>query len=360
MTLHLQTEDEGPASIQIGDHEIGPGSAPFIVAEAGVNHNGDVDRAKALADAALAAGADAVKFQVFKAAALVQSTAPAAPYQVAASGQQSQRELLSGLEMSHDHFGQLADHCRSIGIMFLATPFSVDDLRAIVEMGVPAIKLASPDLNNVVIVEAAAATGLPLLVSTGASRLVEIDEAVALLDQLEACSQTVLMHCVSAYPTAMRDAALSTIWTFRLRYDMWVGYSDHTAGVATAAPAVGCGAKVLEKHLTLDRAAPGPDHAFSLTPEMLAEYCTEARQAWDLLGDSRETVFRCEEPVRALARRSLVARVDIPAGQIIEAEHLILKRPGGGIPPREWSDLVGRRSACDIPSDTQLNWDMVS
>ena len=352
------TIERCPAPICIGLHQIDSSSKPYVIAEIGVNHNGDADQARRLIDAAHLAGADAVKFQVFSAGALATAEAQAAGYQTGGAAQ-SQREMLAGLELAPDRFRQIADHCKSVGIAFLATPFSIDDLRLVVELGVPAIKLASTDINNFPLLDAALATDLPLLVSTGASRVSEIDETVSHIAGQDARERTILLHCVSSYPTAPRDAALSTIAHLQSRYTVWTGYSDHTESSEVAGLAVACGARVLEKHFTLDRGLAGPDHAFSLTPGMFRQYVQGAELAWQMMGQPRRDVAEVEQEVRVLARKSVVANRMIRRNERITADMLTLKRPGGGLEPKHLAALVGRTARRDIAADVQVVWDMV-
>ena len=357
-TSSFQPDQGRPTSISIGFHQISDHSRPLVVAEAGVNHDGDVEQAHHLVDAAAAAGAGAVKFQVFSADALATSKAQAADYQ-ARGGAQTQHQLLAGLELSHRDFEKLARRCEQASIMFLATPFSVADLQVIRDLGVPAIKIASTDLDNAPLLDAAVETKLPLLVSTGASRLSEIDEAVSYLAQRRACGRTVLMHCVSCYPTASTDAAMSTITLLQQRYNLWPGYSDHTESIEAAGLAVACGARLLEKHFTLDRNLDGPDHAFSMSPAMFEQYVASALNAWRMLGEPRQEVAPVEQEVRRLARRSVVASATIRSGARITQDLLALKRPGGGIEPRDLQRLIGKTARQDIPADVQIEWNMV-
>ena len=352
------TIERCPAPVRIGLHHIDSSSKPYVVAEIGVNHNGDTDQARRLIDAAHQAGADAAKFQVFSAGALATAEAQAAEYQTRGAAR-SQREMLEGLELAPESFRQIADHCRSIGIAFLATPFSVDDLQLVVDLGVPAIKLASTDIKNFPLLDAVLATDLPLLVSTGASRPSEIDETVSHIAGQDARERTILLHCVSTYPTAPRDASLSTIAHLQSRYTVWTGYSDHTESIEVAGLAVACGARVLEKHFTLDRGLAGPDHAFSLTPEMLRQYVQAAETAWRMMGQPRRDVADVEQEVRALARKSVVASRAIRRNERITADMLTLKRPGGGLEPKHLAALVGRTARRDIAADAQVDWDMV-
>ncbi len=352
------TIERCPAPVSIGLHQIDSSSKPYVVAEIGVNHNGDVDQARRLIEAAHQAGADAAKFQVFSAGALVTAEAQAAEYQTRGAAR-SQRKILEGLELGHEAFRQIADHCKSVGIAFLATPFSVDDLQLVIDLGVPAIKLASTDLNNFPLLDAVLSTNLPLLVSTGASRASEIDETMSHIVGQDARERTLLLHCVSTYPTAPHDASLSTIAHLQSRYTVWTGYSDHTESIEVAGLAVACGARVLEKHFTLDRGLAGPDHAFSLTPEMFRQYVQTAESAWRMMGRPRRDVADVEQEVRALARKSVVASRAIRGNERITADMLTLKRPGGGLEPRHLAALVGRTAQRDIAADAQVVWDMV-
>ncbi len=354
----LQTTQDGPPPLSIGDHEIHAYSKPFVIAEIGVNHDGDIEQARRLIEAARASGASAAKFQVFSADQLVTADGKTAAYQ-AHCGARSQRELLRDLELSHDDFAALAQHCQEVGIAFMATPFDPQDVQVVANLNAPAVKVASPDLNNFPLLHAVAATGLPILLSTGASKMSEIDEAVAYLDQRQARNRLVLLHCVSSYPTAIEDAAMSTIAQLAARYGLWVGYSDHTESIEAAGLAVACGARILEKHLTLDQNLAGPDHALSLTPDMFTRYVASARLAWRMLGRPRQEVGDSERDVRTLSRRSVVARQTIRCGQAIASADLTLKRPAGGIEPRDIERLLGKRALRDITADTQISWGMV-
>lgn len=348
-----------PAPIVIGTTRITSDSNPYVIAEAGVNHDGEIAQARRLIEAARDAGASAVKFQIFSAEELVSASAPSASYQTTAGCSDSQRALLKRLELPFAAFEELAEHCRRVEIDFLATPFTIGAVGQVVELRAPAIKIASTDLNNLPLLEAAVRTGLPLLLSTGASRLDEIDETICYLDQQKARARLVLMHCVSSYPTADLDASLSSITMLRRRYGIWAGYSDHTESIEAAGLAVACGAKVLEKHLTLDRGLSGPDHAFSLTPKMFGQYVQSACAAWRMMGRPRDGVFAVEQEVRRLARRSVVARAAIRRGQTLTADLLTTKRPAGGIPPSDMDKLMGKIACCDIPAEVPIEWGMV-
>lgn len=364
------------SELHIGPRIIGPGHPPYIIAEAGVNHNGSVDTALKMVDAARAVGAHAVKFQAFNATRLASRFAEQAAYQKGSSAAPSQVEMLARLELQPDDFIRIKGHCDNVGIEFLATPFGVEDLRILVDLGVRAIKIASPDIINRPLLEAAAQSGLPILLSTGASEQGEIDQAYRFLCQDQSCS-LVLLHCVSSYPTKLEQANLRRIAALHERYGCPVGFSDHTAEAFTGQLAFGVGANVLEKHFTLDRDQPGPDHAFSQNPEQLAEYINLARQLPPPSGDVRGCpacrhgdveralgsgsldLSEAEREVRRVSRCSVTAGRDIAAGVLIGRNMLVVKRPGTGITPWRIGEVAGRTAKQDIPADTPITWEMV-
>jgi N,N'-diacetyllegionaminate synthase len=356
-TRHDPTEPS--RGITIGATRIGPGRPVYVIAEAGVNHNGSLSAALALVDAAAEAGANAVKFQIFQADQLVTRDAATANYQESATGATSQHEMLRRLELTVKQFAALRDRCLAAGLEFLATPFSSSDLRALTGLGVRAIKIASTDLNNAPLLDDAGRTGLPLILSTGASDAEEIGRAVGRLRSLGAGDRLVLLHCVSSYPTRWEDANLRAIGHLRRRFGLPVGFSDHTTSVDTGALAVAAGACVLEKHFTLDRSQPGPDQALSLEPEELADYVARVRRAEQALGTGSLDVQDSEREVRRIARKSVVAALDLAAGDVLEPSRLTTKRPAGGIAPDQMDGLIGRRAAVPIPADTVITWEMV-
>ncbi|MCH7871994.1 MAG: N-acetylneuraminate synthase family protein [Planctomycetes bacterium] len=343
----------------IGRHRVGPPHPAFIVAEAGVNHDGSLDKALRLVDAAADVGADAVKFQMFRADDLVTATAETAAYQREATRHSSQRDLLAKLELSLEQFRTLRDRCDNRSIAFLATPFGAREIDWLTELGAPAIKIASTDLTNAPLLGLAAATGAALILSTGAADKREIDDAVALVRQKRAGDRLILLHCVSAYPTPLSAINLRAIATLRRRYAVPCGLSDHTVSTQTGGWAVASGADVLEKHFTLDPDAPGPDHAMSLDPSQMKDYIRHVRDAETALGDGRVGVTECQREVRLVAGRSVVATVDIKAGTRLTPDMMGLKRPGTGIAPTELERIAGRCAAVDIPADTLMAWDMV-
>jgi sialic acid synthase SpsE len=362
-------------SVAVGGKRIGPAHPVYIIAEAGVNHCGDIAVAHELIDAAHQAGADAVKFQVFSADRLAAASAPSCDYQKKHDRQATnQREMLRRLELEPAAFGELEAHADGLNIDFLATPFGPAELNFLIrDLRVPAIKIASSDLVNVPLLTAAAASDLPLILSTGASSLSEIDEAVGQVRrtrppesrsagadvQSPTGQRLILLHCVSAYPTDPGSARLACIRTLAGRFEVPVGFSDHTPEATFSGLAVAAGAVILEKHLTLERQSVGPDHFFSLMPEQFGQYVTAARQARAALGDGEIGVAPEEDEVRRLARGSIVSAVALAAGQTLTAGDLAVQRPGGGIEPARWNEVIGRVTKTDIQTNTRLSWSML-
>lgn len=357
---------EPPECVRIGPRRIGAGHATYIIAEAGVNHDGSLDKALALVDAGAAAGADAVKFQIFRAAELASAGAAPAAYQ-RSTGARSQRQMLAALELDDGALRRIQERCCQRHVEFLATPFSVADLERLLRLNPAAIKIASGDLTDVPLLTAAARTGLPLIVSTGASTEDEICMAVAgicsVQRELPASSdgggRLILLHCISAYPTPLEAANLRAIATLRDTLAAPVGFSDHTISTLTGAWAAAAGACVLEKHFTLDRTAGGPDHGMSLDLPGLRDYIGQVRALERALGDGRVGLRGIEDDVRRAARKSIVATRAIAPGTLLSAQMLAARRPGEGIPPSKLAAVIGRRSLVAIEPDTPLQWSMI-
>ncbi len=344
-----------PEGFTIGPARIANDAPVYVVAEIGVNHDGRVDVARELIHAAADAEADAVKFQVFSADRLVARNAPAAAYQQSATSATTQYELLKNLELSERDFADLAAYAGQCGVEFVATPFSVEDLNFLVDLGVRVLKIASPDIVHIPLLEAAAASHLPIIASTGTANEDEIAEALQIFARPDA-GALALLHCVSSYPTREEDANLRAIRALGETFELPVGFSDHTASLTMGSFAAAAGAVIIEKHITLDRGRPGPDHGFSLEPHQMAEYIRSIRATEQLLGDGRIEPASCESEVRQLARRSVVAAREIPKGTRITSELLTLKRPAGGIAPRDLYRLIGCVAAETIPADGLLSW----
>ena len=346
-------------AVRIRNRAIGPDEKVYIVAEAGVNHDGALRKAIELVDAAAEAGADAVKFQAFRAEQLTTADAPLADYQ-RSGGSVSQQRMLQRLELDDADFERIRARCIERGIEFLATPFGVDDVARLERIGIAAIKLASSDLNNSQLIERAAQSGLPLILSTGASTADEIRDAVAHLDSIGARDRAILLHCVSRYPTPVEDANLRTIRALIDAFGLPAGFSDHTESTYIGGWAVAGGACLLEKHMTLDPSGAGPDHAMSLDPTEFAAYVASVRQIERVLGKAEIGMQDSEAEVRRVARKSIVARRPLRAGEVITPDALTLKRPGTGIAPSAIDRLLGRRMAVDAAADTLLTWEMIA
>ena len=328
-------------TVVIGCRTVGAGEPCFIIAEAGVNHNGDPERAHALVDAAADAGADAVKFQAFRTDELVAVGAAAAPYQREA-GFEMQSDLLRGLELDSDTFAALVRHARERNVVFLASVFDEQSLDVLDRIGVDAYKIASPDSTNPLLLEAVGSRGRPVILSTGTADLAEVETAVATLRE-KGLRHLVLLQCTSAYPAPADEANLRAMSTMRDAFDVPVGFSDHTVGDEIALAAVALGACVLEKHFTLDRSLPGPDHAASLEPDEFALLVARVRRVESALGDGVKRPTPAELENVSSVRRSLAAATDLAAGTTLERAMLTALRPGTGIPAARIGDVLGRR-----------------
>jgi N,N'-diacetyllegionaminate synthase len=335
------------ASITVAGRAIGPTAPCFIIAEAGVNHDGWLDRAHRLVSAAADAGADAVKFQMFSANRLATAEAPQAAYQEARVGRESQRDMLRRLELGAEAHRELAAASRARGLLFLSTPFDEQSADCLHDIGVPAFKIPSGEITNFPLLTHIARFGKPVLLSTGMSTLGDVDRAVTTLRE-NGCVEIVLLQCTSCYPADPRDANLHAMETLARVFDVPVGFSDHTLGHEAALAAVALGAAVVEKHLTLDRAATGPDHAASLEPPAFASLVRSIRTVEQALGDPLKRPVAGEREVAAAARRSLVASRDIAAGSRITSGDLVLRRPGTGLSWDASVTILGRVARIDI------------
>lgn len=335
-------------------------SRVLVIAEAGVNHNGDLDLALRLCEAAHAAGADAVKFQTFRAADLVVPGAPTAAYQARETGESDQFAMLRKLELDEDQHRVIQAHCRRLGIEFFSTPFSLQAVDMLRGLGVRRLKLPSGELTHRALVEHAAASGLPLLVSTGMATLDEARQALAWVEAARGSRQDVVfMHCTSAYPASDEALNLRAIVTMSEALGVPIGYSDHSLGIEASLAAVALGAVAIEKHMTLDRTLPGPDHAASLEPGAFADMVRGIRRIEAMRGDGRKQPRPEELDAARVARRSVVTVVDIPAGTRIEAAMLACRRPATGIPPAELAQVAGCTARRDLPAGTVLQWDLL-
>ncbi len=332
----------------------------YIIAEIGVNHDGSAERAGALVRAAAAAGADAVKFQVFRAELLMSRAARLAAYQ-AAAGERDPIEMLRRLELGFADLSVLIDIAHGCRVHAIATVFSLDLVAPAAELGWDAFKTASPDIVHRPLLRALAADGRPLIVSTGASTLDEVRRAAGWLDDVG--DRLALLQCVSAYPVRDEDASIDGVAALRREFDLPVGYSDHTASTTAGADAVQWGAVVLEKHLTYDRAASGPDHAASLDPALFAEYVRRARAAAPCARERStmgvKRVLDVEIDVRTASRQSIVAARDLRPGDVVTSADLAFKRPGTGLEPWQAERLIGATVAKPVAADDPVFLDVL-
>lgn len=330
----------------------------FIIAEAGVNHNGSLEPAKQLVDIAAKAGADAVKFQTFKAERVATQDAPKADYQIQATEPaESQYNMLRKLELSPESYQELMSYCQMQDILFISTPFDEESVELLHEMGVPAFKIGSGEITNLPFLEYVSRKGKPVILSTGMSYLSEVDEAVRVI-RSAGCEQFVLLHCVSNYPAAAQDVNLRAMHAMATAFQVPVGYSDHTLGIEVSMAAVALGACVIEKHFTIDRNLDGPDHRASLEFEELEALVKNIRTVESALGHGRKEPAASEANTAAVARRSLVASRNIPEGTILTRDMISVKRPGNGLKPGLFPHLVGLTVRSSIPAGALLTLEM--
>lgn len=323
----------------------------FIIAEAGVNHNGSMETAKKLVDAAAEAGADAVKFQTFKAEKLVCRNAKKAEYQIETTNRaESQFEMLKKLELTVDMHKELISYCKEKGILFLSTPFDIDSLKFLVQCGVELIKIPSGEITNYPYLREAGRTGKKVILSSGMSTLDEVREAVKVLREYGSSEVTVL-HCNTEYPTPYADVNLRAMLTLQDELKIKAGYSDHTKGIEVPIAAAALGASVIEKHFTLDHNMEGPDHRASLEPDELKAMVRAVRNIEEALGDGEKKPSESEEKNISVARKSIVAQIDILEGEVFTEENLTAKRPGTGISPMRWNGIIGQKAKRNFSAD---------
>lgn len=346
--------------ISIAGRNVGPNHPCFIIAEAGVNHNGSLESARQLIDVAVQAGADAVKFQTFKAERLATPDAPKAEYQLRnTGGTESQYEMLQRLELSEDAHRDLLTYCQERGILFMSTPFDEGSADFLDELNIAVFKIPSGEVTNLPFVEHVARKQKPLIVSTGMADLNEVETAVRTIEA-SGNPSLILLHCVSNYPASSADANLRAMQTMQETFNVAVGYSDHTLGIEVALAAVALGACVIEKHFTLSRDLPGPDHRASLEPEELAAMVRGIRTVEAALGHGRKEPAASEAEIAAVARRSLVAALDLSAGTELTERMIAIRRPGTGLPAAMLSEIVGRRLRVPARAGALLTLEMLS
>lgn len=348
-----------PEYVEIGGRRVGSGYPTFVIAEAGVNHNGDLELARQLIDVAVQAKADAVKFQTFITEESISPLAPQAAYQRENTGKpESMFEMVKRLELPMEAFAELKYYCQSRNIVFLSSPFDLQSVEVLDRLDVPAFKIASGEITNLPFLEYVAARRRPIILSTGMSYLAEVETALRTIEQ-SGNPPVILLHCVSNYPAAAADVNLRAMSTMAREFELPVGYSDHTSGVEVALAAVALGACVIEKHFTLDRNLPGPDHKASLEPDELIALVSGIRMVKDALGDGRKQPAASEMDTARVARKSIVAARDIHPGEVLTRESIAIKRPGTGLLPALRDQVIGRKARHEISAGTPITLEVL-
>lgn len=348
-------------TLQIGDTPVGAGHAAYIIAEAGANHDRDLEVAHQLIDVAADARANAIKFQTYSAETMYSKFTPRLSEMDAfdrAASDETPFDLIKRNELPREWHRELFEHARERDLDFLSTPFDLPAVEELADLGVNAFKIASYELTDFRLLRAAAAHGLPMIVSTGNSGIGDVERAVETI-RCAGNERIVLLHCVSQYPAEAKDVNIRAMSTLAQAFQVTVGFSDHTMGTTSAILAVALGASVFEKHFTLSRDRKGPDHPSAAEPEELVAYISQVREAETAMGSPMKRVQPSEEENHRLARRSLHAAADIAAGTVITPEMLIVKRPALGIDPGLEDVVVGRQASRHIKADEWITWDMV-
>lgn len=330
-----------------------------IIAEAGVNHNGSLALAKQLALKAKEAGADYVKYQTFIPELLTSRSAKTAEYQKENTKEDSQLEMLRKLALSQDAFRELKSYCESIDICFLSTAFDLESLSFLEELGIPFWKIPSGELTNLPYLKMVARTGREIVLSTGMAENEEIRDALSVLQQ-EGAGEITILHCTTQYPTPLNEVNLLAMDTLKAEFGLPVGYSDHTEGILVPVAAAARGAVVIEKHFTLDRSMEGPDHKASLEPDELKEMVSEIRKIEMILGDGVKSAQQSEKKNITVARKSIVTKTAICKNEVITEDMLTTKRPGTGISPMKWNEVIGKRANRDYDADEVLDKEVLA
>ena len=326
----------------------------FIIAEAGVNHNGSLELAKKMIDVAADAGADAVKFQTFKAEALVAKSAKKADYQITNTGnkEETQFEMIKKLELDHKAHIELLTYCKSKDIMFLSSPFDLESIDSLYSLNLPIFKIPSGEIDNLPYLRKIGGLNKKVILSTGMSTLSDIENALSILAKAGTARENItILHCNTEYPTPMVDVNLKAMLTIKEAFKVNIGYSDHTLGIEVPIAAVAMGAQIIEKHFTLDKNMDGPDHRASLEPEELKSMVAAIRNIELALGDGVKQLSNSEAKNKPVARKSIVARAVIKKGEIFTAYNLAIKRPGSGISPISWDEILGKKATYDFAVD---------
>ena len=345
--------------LKIEKKTVGEEQPVFIIAEAGVNHNGDISMAKELIRKAKACGADCIKFQTFKAERIVTKNSPKAAYQLKTTNpKESQLDMLKKLELSKKDYDELIKTCKEEDIFFLSTPYNIEDINFLDELGVEAFKVASGQAVEPYFLEHMASKNKPILLSTGMCTLAEVDEAIRTIRKT-GNEQLVVFQCTTNYPSAIEDTNLRAMNTIRTAFDVLVGYSDHTNTLTAATPAASLAASVIERHFTLDKSLPGPDQSSSSDPLEFAQLVCNIRDVEKCLGSAVKTPSPAELKNAAAMRRSIIAKQNIPAGTLFTIDNLTFKRPASGLLANRLNDILGRKAAKNIGAESIIDYGMI-
>lgn len=347
-------------AVNIAGTAVGPRHPCFIIAEAGVNHDGDLDKGKQLIDIAVSAGANAVKFQTFKTESVISRISPKANYQIETTGSnESQFEMVKKLELAPEAFKELMEYCQKRDILFMSTPFDEESVEVLDGLDVSVFKIASGEITNFPLLYRIATTGKPLIISTGMSNLSDVEAALAVVNEA-GNNQVILLHCVSNYPANPKDVNLHSMRTMESAFSVPVGYSDHTLGIEIPLAAVAMGACAIEKHFTLDSSMPGPDHRSSLEPTELESMVNGIRIVESALGSGQKKPAASEKNTASVARKSLVAAHNLRAGTVLTENMISIKRPGTGLPPAMRPYILGRTLKVDTSEDNLITLEMLN
>ena len=345
---------DADTAFRVGNREIGAGKPCFIIAEAGVNHNGELEKAFRLVDKSIEVGADAVKFQTFDPKKIASRFGGLAEYQKGAGVKYARQvDMLENLKLTHKEFEQLAKYCREKGQTFASTPFESSSLRFLLALGIPFVKVSSSDLTNHPYLSEIAKAGKPVILSTGMGNMGEIAEAVGTLKE-SGCTKLLLMHCTSQYPAPPETLNVSAIRALREMFRLPVGFSDHSAGHEADVLALAYGACAIEKHFTLDNVLPGPDHKASLNPADFAAMVKAVRKAEKMIGNGERVPTEGEKEMMTFSRKSIVAARSLPVGHTLQEKDLAIKRPGNGLPPKFIKAVLGKRLKRAVARDQLL------
>lgn len=343
--------------IKIGNKKIGEGFPVFVIAEAGVNHNGRLDLALKLVDAAYEAGADVVKFQTFKAEGVMTKNVPMAEYQKKNTGKsESMLDMVRCFELKYGDFVKIKKYCDKKKIMFLSTPHSYDAIDFLNDL-VPAFKFGSGDLTNLLALQHAAKFGKPMILGTGMATIAEVKEAISCIKK-SGNNKIIVLHCTTNYPCLPEEVNLRAMQTMMKELDVLVGYSDHTSGIQVPIMAATLGACVIEKHFTLDKKMKGPDHKASLEPDELKEIIKALKNVEVIFGSSVKKPTESEKEIAKVARKSVVALIDIKRGEKFSSENIGIKRPGTGLAPKYYFSIIGKKAKKNLEADEVLRKDV--